>query len=177
MISPHWTPELMPKSPFEDFPLYEDRIYSVFKSDFIDSHPEFNGLRVNVRRQLEESDGKWAGFFHITSVDDKVTGKRDVDLRRCERIRYPRQTIEHYDNCPQCSYSVCERPLAWWYRKGHRDRVHILIVPEKYLVVLEPHKDKKYCLLVTAYYVNREHSYNKLIRQYENASSAGDAIQ
>jgi hypothetical protein len=64
-MTPHWTPELVTKSPIEDFAVYEDRIYAIFRHDFIDSHPSFDGLRVSVRRQKEETDGKWAGFFHI----------------------------------------------------------------------------------------------------------------
>lgn len=176
-MSPHWTPDLECKDPLEGFPSYEDRIYEIFRRDFIDSHPEYEGMRVSVRRQQEESDGKWAGFFHITSVEDKETGERVADLRRCERVRYPRKTIDHYDNCPECGYRICEKPLVWWFRKARRNRVHILIEPERYLVVLEPHPEKDYCMLVTAYYVDRDHSYRKLIRQYNDALKNGDAIQ
>lgn len=104
-MTPHWTPELVTKSPIEDFAVYEDRIYAIFRHDFIDSHPSFDGLRVSVRRQKEETDGKWAGFFHITSVEDYTTGERNVDLRRCERIRFPRKTIDNAKDCPQCHYS------------------------------------------------------------------------
>ena len=50
-MTPHWIPELVPKSPIEDFAVYEDRIYAIFRQDFIDSHPSFDGLRVSVRRQ------------------------------------------------------------------------------------------------------------------------------
>lgn len=99
-MTPHWTPELVTKSPIEDFAVYEDRIYAIFRQDFIDSHPSFDGLRVSVRRQKEETDGKWAGFFHITSVEDHATGERNVDLRRCERIRFPRKTIDDAKGLP-----------------------------------------------------------------------------
>lgn len=27
-MTPHWIPELVPKSPIEDFAVYEDRIYA-----------------------------------------------------------------------------------------------------------------------------------------------------
>ena len=143
-----WTPELVTKSPIEDFAVYEDRIYAIFRHDFIDSHPSFDGLRVSVRRQKEETDGKWAGFFHITSVEDYTTGERNVDLRRCERIRFPRKTI---DNAKDES--------------------------ERYLVVLEPHKDRGYCMLVTAYYVDHDHSFNKLLKEYDQSSLNGNCVQ
>ena len=72
-MTPHWIPELVPKSPIEDFAVYEDRIYAIFRQDFIDSHPSFDGLRVSVRRQREETDGKWAGFFDPEKIS-KVIG-------------------------------------------------------------------------------------------------------
>lgn len=172
LSSPHWIPALEVKSSLQDFHAYEDYIYSIFKRDFIDTHPIYKNLRVSVRRQKEEADGKWAGFFHITSVEDKATGERIVDLRRCERIRFPRQTIEHYDSCSICHYKSCARPLIWAEHKHGKDRVYILIQPERYLVVLEPHQGKGYCMLVTAYYVDREHSYTKLLKQYKKARAA-----
>lgn len=176
-MTPHWIPELVSKSPIEDFAVYEDRIYAIFRQDFIDSHPSFDGLRVSVRRQREETDGKWAGFFHITSVEDHATGDRNVDLRRCERIRFPRKTIDDAKDCPQCHYEVCDAPLIWRKHKHGRDRLYILIEPERYLVVLEPHKEKGYCMLVTAYYVDHDHSFNKLLKEYDQSSLDGNCVQ
>lgn len=176
-MSPHWIPQLEPWNPVEEFHIYEDRIYKIFRRDFIDTHPKYNGMRVSVRRQQEESDGKWAGFFHITSKEDQYTGERNVDLRRCERIRYPRQTIDHYDNCPQCRYEICDSPLMWKKRKHKRDRVYILIEDERYLVVLEPHPEKGYCMLVTAFYVDNEGYLSDLRDEYEDAKESGDALR
>lgn len=70
-MTPHWIPELVPKSPIEDFAVYEDRIYAIFRQDFIDSHPSFDGLRVSVRRQREETDGNGPGSS--TSQASKTT--------------------------------------------------------------------------------------------------------
>ena len=176
-MTPHWIPELEIKDPTEDFPTYEDRIYGIFRKDFIESHPVFDGLRVSVRRQKEEADGKWAGFFHITSVEDHTTGERNVDLHRCERIRYPRQTIDNAKDCPRCHYEVCAAPLIWKNRKYGRDRIYILIESERYFVVLEPHAEKGYCMLVTAYYVDYDHSLRKLFNEYDQACRNGDCLQ
>ena len=41
---------------------------------------------------------------------------------------------------------------------------------ERYLVVLE--KRKNYILLITAFYVNYDHSFQKLIKAYEKAKGA-----
>lgn len=176
MTPPHWLPPLMPQEPYESFPHYEDRIYEVFRQDFIDSHPSFKGLQVNVRRQQQEDDGKWAGFVHMTSHDDHIAGDRVPDLPRCERIRFPRQLIEHYLDCPICHYTICEKPLAWWSERHGRRRIQILMESERYLVVLEPHPEKNYCLLVTAYCVDHDHSYHKLLKDYERAVSERNAI-
>lgn len=169
-MSPHWIPNLEPKDPNTDFHEYEDAIYMIFKHDFIDTHPQYRGMRVSVRRQQEESDGKWAGFVHITSQKDNKTGERVVDLRRCERIRYPRKTIDNYGNCPQCGYAECDRPLVWERNKHGRDRVNILIEDEQYLVVLEPHQEKGYCMLITAFYIDNEHYLNDLLDEYKKAT-------
>lgn len=177
MISPHWTPPLVPINSCEPFGQYENRLYDIFRQDFITSNPVFQGMRVSVRRKREESDGKWAGFVHITSMTDKDSGERIPDFPRCEHIRFPRQVIEHYDDCPECHYSVCEKPLVWWSRRSHKDRIHILLKSERYLVVLEPHADKGYCMLVTAYYVDHDHSLRKLLRDYAKAVESGDSIQ
>lgn len=179
-MSPHWTPELEIRDPLEDFSDYENRLYDIFRNDFILSHPTYDGLKVTVRRHQEERDGKWAGFFHITSVEDHVTHDRNADLRRCERIRYPRPTVQYCRHCPECDYTICERPLIWrepWRNK--RTRVNILIPSEQYLVVLEPHPEKPqpYCMLVTAYYLDHHHSYEKQIHRYKQAGERGDAIQ
>lgn len=57
--------------------------------------------------------------------------------------------------------------------------MNILVDPERYLVVLEPHPEKPrpYCMLVTAYYLNYESSYNGQLRRYDRAKRAGKIIQ
>lgn len=179
MCSQCWIPDLEYKSPYEDFSVYEDRIYEIFKNDFIAHNPTFQGLPVKVRRYAEEIDGKWAGFFHITSVEDHKTGERDVDLRRCERIRFPSPSISYSFNCPTCNYDTCEKPLIWKERQYGKNRIHILLKSEKYIIVLEPRPKAKmpYCMLITAYYLDRENSFKREIRRYETAAKEGRVIQ
>lgn len=178
-MTPHWVPPLMSQIVNETFAHYEDRLYAVFENDFIVSHPHYRGLPVHVRRREEESDGKWAGFVHITTEEDHETGQRMTDMDRCERIRYPRPSIDYCEECPSCSYTQCEKPLIWEEDWRNRTRVHILVRPERYLVILEPHpeKERPYCMLVTAYYLNYESSYNGQLRRYDRAKRAGKIIQ
>ena len=178
-MTPHWIPELETQNIGEEFSSYENRLYDIFRRDFILSHPTYDNLTVTVRRHEEEEDGKWAGFFHITSTEDHATGERITDVRRCERIRYPRPTVQYCRQCPQCAYTICEKPMVWKEPWRGRTRANILVDPERYLVVLEPHPEKPrpYCMLVTAYYLDQEHSYRKQLRRYEQAKNRGDKIQ
>lgn len=84
-MTPHWIPELETQNIGEEFSSYENRLYDIFRRDFILSHPTYDNLTVTVRRREEEEDGKWAGFFHITSTEDHATRERITDVRRCER--------------------------------------------------------------------------------------------
>jgi hypothetical protein len=168
-MTPHWIPDLVFQNVGEDYPSYENRLYVVFQHDFIQSHPHYEGLQVSARRVREETDGKWAGFIHLTSVEDYGTHERIPDPRRCERIKYPRSVIDFYKCCPDCSYSTCEKPLVWSEKWKNRTRIHILVRCERYLVILEPHLDKHYCMLVTAYYLDHEHSYLKQLKRYSDA--------
>lgn len=44
-------------------------------------------------------------------------------------------------------------------------RVHILLEEERYMVVVECRKD--YCLLITAFYFEHDHSLNKKLKKYD----------
>lgn len=51
--------------------------------------------------------------------------------------------------------------------KGH-SRVKMLLEDEQYLVVLE--RREKYCLLITAFYVDQEHRLEKLRKEFDKVS-------
>ena len=159
-----WIPEL---EYFENYnnswDEYQDALYSVFKNDFINSHPIFEGKQVNVRKHPVEF-GKEEAFFHVTCQDYMKDGERVPDLRRCERIRWVRAFIEHYG----CDPSLCEECAGikvWSEPYKSTSRVHILLEEEKYMVVVE--RRGAYCLLVTAFYFDHEHALEKKIKHYE----------
>ena len=57
--------------------------------------------------------------------------------------------------------------------KGH-SRVKMLLEDEQYLVVLE--KRERYCLLITAFYVDQGHRLEKLLKEFDKVSKiAGSA--
>jgi hypothetical protein len=99
--------------------------------------------------------GKAATFWHLIS-EGKAEDERLPDLRRCERIRWPRPIIEHADT-----------PIVKvWENKRKRDqRICVWFEEEEYLVVLA--RRKGYVVLWTAYLVTRPHTRRKLQREYK----------
>ena len=80
---------------------------------------------------------------------------RATDLRRCERIRWPRPVIELAD----------EKGLRIWVGvKKNEERIHIWVVEEDYVVVLADRKT--YLLPWTAFLVTRGHTRRKLENEY-----------
>lgn len=104
---------------WSDFKKYDDRIYQIFKRDFIDSHPLFESKNVNIRRH-PLIDNKEQTFFHITSKDYNENEERCPDPRRCERIAWVRKFIEDdfcIDNCSMCDgIKVWEEPYGAYQR-------------------------------------------------------------
>lgn len=159
-----WLPETMPCHDWGKWDEYEERIYGVFKSDFIDNHPFYSGKRVQIRRHPVEY-GREDTFWHVTCCDFSKTGSREPDPKRCERIKWIKAFIENSDcNKPACT--KCDGMLVWStiYQKTKRPRVKILLEEERYMVIVEIRDN--YCLLITAYYIDHDHTMRKLINEY-----------
>ena len=102
-------------------------------------------------------DGKEATFWHFTS-EGAVEADRIPDIRRCERIQWPKAIIENAHDS-----SVLE-----WENERRGERRACLWVPEvDYLVVLAVRKD--YALPWTAYLVTQDHQKRKLEKEYTAA--------
>ena len=158
-----WIPKLEPYDGYDTWKDYEDLLYSIFKHDFIDSHPDFEGKRVAIRREPIEY-GKEEAFFHVTCQDYSKEGDRVPDLRRCERIRWVRAFIENY-NCDPSACPECEGVKVWSEPYKNNSRVHILLEEERYIVVIE--RRNTYCLLVTAFYFDQDHALKKKLKHYD----------
>lgn len=165
MISDNcWLPEQELYNSENDWLTYENTIYQIFKHDFLDSRPYFEGKEVSVRTYPKEN-GKENAFYHVTCEDYFKNNDRIPDLRRCERIRWIKAFIENYkcniSECPACEgIKVWKEPY-----KSNKERVHLLLEEERYIVILEPRKN--YCLLITAYYLDYEHSLQKQLKHYQ----------
>lgn len=150
-----WLPQLEPFSSHGgNWENYLAFIYSVFCADFRDSRPSFRGVPLALKRQPVIAD-KEATFWHIIS-EGNVEKERIPDMRRCERIRWPKPSIE---NCDDDDVKV------WTENRGRERRTHVWLEPESYLVVLNHRKG--YTLLWTAYFVQRDHERRKLNQRYD----------
>ena len=155
-----WLPSLVTMADYggkwED---YLETIYDIFQRDFVRSKPRYAAKRFALKRH-PVSEGKEATFWHLVS-EGRDENNRTVDIRRCERIRWPRPLIEAIG-----SDKVC----VWRNKRGNSNRIVIAIDDFSYIVILDDRKD--YVLLWTAYFVERERRRRKLEREYETWKAA-----
>lgn len=160
-MSTQWLPELILLESFGgDWGRYVERVHSQFKTDFVDSLPAWPGKRVGVKRH-PEYDGKSATFWHFIS-EGKAEAERLPDLRRCERIAWPRPMMDEFDAVqPGQSGS---RILWWKESRNNEDRY--LLAPDdfSYIVVIADRGD--YVLPWTAFVVEHRHQRRKREQAY-----------
>jgi len=120
MSPPEWLPPLFHFK--GNWALYLNALYELFKADFIDMKPQFRGRRLGLKRH-PMSEGKEAAFWHLIQ-EGPVEELRLPDLKRCERIRWPRPIIENSE----------DSTLKVWMniRKGEA-RVLLFLEEEEYL--------------------------------------------
>lgn len=99
--------------------------------------------------------GKEATFWHIIS-EGEVESERLPDLRRCERIRWPRSIIMAINS---------ELVKSWRNQRRDEERIVIALKDFSYVVILADRGD--YVLLWTAYPVEHMHRRQKLCQEYE----------
>lgn len=137
---------------------YLDTIYNIFHRDFVISRPNYEDKRFALRRH-PMIDGKEATFWHIIS-EGKIEAERIPDLRRCERIGWPRPIIEAAES---------ESLRCWKNKRNGEERIIIALEDFSYVVVLADRGE--YILLWIAYCVEQEHRRNKLRKEFEAFSA------
>lgn len=145
-----------------NFQDYIDNVYEVFKNDFLKTSPTFSGVKVSAPR-YPEVDGRSRTFYHITHEGDDEQN-RTPDVRRMERIKFPKFKITHYPH-PEL--------LVWEKTIGRDTRIHILNEAESYLLVLNKRPD--YLMLWTAFYIEHNHTLRKKLKEYETYKKAKTA--
>jgi hypothetical protein len=136
-----------------DWVAYLDALYKYFKHDFVENRPRFEGRPLGLKRH-PLSHGKEATFWHMIS-EGASEDERRPDLRRCERIRWPRPVIEHYEE---------EVIKVWKNQRRGEIRICLWLENYDYLVILADRKG--YLLPWTAYVVDQPHTRRKLQREF-----------
>lgn len=158
MINPDWLPEILTFESFNgEWNVYCEKLYEIFKNDFIDSKPVFKGTPLSLKRH-PMIDNKEYTFWHITSEDNgkKVENERIPDFRRCERLVWIKPIIENSEDII----------IKFWENDSRGElRYCLWLESYEYLVVLG--KRNGYILLVTAYPVIRAHTKRKLEKEYQ----------
>jgi hypothetical protein len=154
-VIPSWLPSLVLFEDYEgDWHRYLDALYEFFKSDFINGRLVFEGRRVGLKRH-PFSQYKEATFWHLIS-EGSIEDHRLPDMRRCERIRWPKPVMENSRD------GVIK---MWKNKRGKETRICLWLVAQEYLLVLADRKN--YVLPWTAYMVDRPHTIKKLQKEFD----------
>ena len=154
-MSENWMPPLELLDEYDNnWDTYFEAIYNFFINDFVKDKPVFQGRRLALKKH-PVINGKEATFWHLIS-EGSIESERTPDIRRCERIRWPKPIIDHAE----------EPAMKIWQNVRRHNERRILIWFEEYdyLVVLAERKG--YLLLWTAYPVTRDHRKRKLMQEY-----------
>ena len=156
-------PVLIELSEFRgDFSAYLEAVYEIFKEDFVSSQPIFKGKRLGLKRH-PLVDNKEYTFYHMTH-EGNIEHERNPDLRRMERISWPRPLIDHSEHEYIKVWRNIRRGTG-----GTKSRILILHEQEKYLVVLDDRGN--FILPWTAYPLGSK-KLNKLLKEYNNYKKA-----
>jgi hypothetical protein len=158
-----WLPALIPMSDYGGhFPSYLDAIYRIFRRDFILDRPSFRS-RPCFCDTRPDSDGRECGFWHLIS-EGRIESERTPDMRRCERIAWPRAMIEAADtSLVHVWESMRRRP-----GKGTESRLSLAPDDFSYLVVLRP--TSKAFVLVTAFQIEAQYQRDRRRREYDDST-------
>lgn len=138
---------------------YLECVYRYFVADFVDSKPSYQGKRLGLKRH-PISEGKEATFWHMTS-EGTVEADRTPDIRRMERIRWPKPVIENAEEREGSKVVKVWRNV----RRKNESRILLWVESEQYLVILADRGE--YILPWTAYQVTKHHQIQKLQKDYE----------
>lgn len=162
--NPKWLPPLVLFSAYNgEWEKYLDALYVFFRKDFIDSRPSFRGRRLGFKKHPIEK-GKEATFWHFIQ-EGQTEEDRIPDIRRCERIRWPKPVIEKSED---------KAIKVWENIRNNEKRILLWLENREYLVVLAERKG--YLLPWTAYLVTKEHQKRKLQKEYETFKNANAAF-
>ena len=150
---PRWLPPMAEVNPWTAGTF--DLLYAIFQRDFKDSQPFYKCHPVWFFPETEE--GKEVIFWHMTSEKNKATGERIPDLRRSERLPWPR---------PMIDFSQQPEVLAFDYLESDGDtNTYVWLKDHDFVVLMKRYRDGRRRLL-TSFYINYPNYRGKLLRKY-----------
>ncbi len=154
-----WLPDLILLQDFKgNWNSYIDMVYQAYHEDFVKKRPLFQKTPIFVRYHPSYEE-KGATFWHLVSEGIEES-ERIPDLRRCERIRWPKSMIEKANSG---EVRVWESMRPW---KGQvQRRINFALRDFSYIVVIA--ETSKGFTLVTAYHLEKIRRREKLKKEYE----------
>ncbi|OGN55215.1 MAG: hypothetical protein A3D96_04660 [Chlamydiae bacterium RIFCSPHIGHO2_12_FULL_44_59] len=157
--TPSWLPDLILFENYKgNWNAYINAVYQCFHKDFVESKPSFQKVPVFARYHPPYEE-KGATFWHLVSEGSQES-ERIPDLRRCERIHWPRPMIENVN--PE-EVKIWETIRPWKNQKQRR--VNFALNNFSYIVVIA--ETRKGFDLVTAYHLEKPHRREKLRKEFE----------
>lgn len=157
-----WLPSLVLFESFSgNWDCYSEEIYRHFFSDFVSTKPSWPNKRVGLKRH-PQFDGREATFWHMIS-EGNIEVDRTPDIRRCERIKWPKPTMESFDDVKPTEGSR----IRWWRNKrGTNTRVVLSLDDFSYVMIVDEREN--FVLPWTHYVVKYDHQRAKLRREFED---------
>lgn len=161
-MSTDWLPNLLLlKDCRGDWTEYLEKLHRQFSADFVVSKPSWRGKEVRLKRHPEYA-GKSATFWHMIS-EGKTEADRTPDMRRCERIAWPRPLMEEFDDARP---ETTDCRVMWWIElRGTEPRYHLSPDDFSYVLVVADRGD--FVLPWTAYHVEHAWRREKLRRKWQ----------
>ena len=148
MAKPDWLPDVAPLTGPVDQVVRQ--LYALFHRDVVRGALEFRHVQVWWDRRPREVFGLTyeEAFWHLVSREDEVTGHRELDPPRAERLPWCAPTVR---NCK-------DRAVRTWdyVRPDGRTSTYIWLSDLDYVVVMRrrPHRSGDVYFLVTAYHID-----------------------
>ncbi|MBS0655438.1 MAG: hypothetical protein JSR46_06665 [Verrucomicrobia bacterium] len=157
---PSWLPDLILLDAYKGhWDTYIETVYAYFHNDFVENAPSFQQRRICVRYHPHYQE-KGATFWHLVS-EGKIESERTPDLRRCERIRWPKPMIQHANSI---EVPVWETIRPW---KGQMQRrINFSLDSFSYIIVIA--ETNRGFDLVTSFFVKEMHRREKFRKEYED---------
>lgn len=144
---------------------------SIFKRDIVDN-PDLNFRKVKIYPIKDDKCSMQTLFNHLTTEkieeqdeQGEVNKRRVFDIHRSDRLHWLRYHLEENKKDGMEVFSLYER-----IEGKTVSRTYIYDVKQKYVIVLEPQRNRGYYLL-TAFYLHKSFGVDQMQQKLKNRLS------